>query len=59
MNMFSLWWIVNELPILYFKGVEISKLRCISIMMICFIFANSADFEQVSPWAAFHLGRHC
>ena len=52
-----------ELPILYFKGlqVDISNLYlCISVVRICFcFFANSANPNKISYYVAFDLGLHC
>ena len=50
-----------ELSILYFKGllVLISLKRCISVTEDCFILANTADPDEMLPYAAFHQGLHC
>ena len=50
-----------ELSILYFKvlQVEISIKWCISVLKIVFILTNSADPDEMPPYAAFHLGLHC
>ena len=52
------------LSILYCKGlpVKISRKLCVSIPEYCFylfILANSADPDEMPPYAAFHLGLHC
>ena len=50
-----------KLPILYFKGsqVELSELKCISVIkMYFFIFANTADTDEMLLYAAYHLGLH-
>ena len=36
--------------------VEIFRLRCIPIPENCFIFANSTDPDEMSPYVAFHIG---
>ena len=49
-----------DLPILYFKRlpVKISVKRCISVPE-SYIQENSADPDEMCPYAAFHLGLHC
>ena len=49
-----------ELFILYFKGsqVEIFKFSLFLSLKIFFI-ANSADPDEMLPYAPFHLGLHC
>ena len=49
-----------ELSILYFSGFTGRNLYklCISVS-IFFIPANSADTDEMLPYAAFHLGLHC
>ena len=51
-----------ELSILYFEGllVKISiKFDIFLSLKIVFILANSADPDEMLPYAAFHLGLHC
>ena len=50
-----------ELSILYFKGLSVkSSIKwCISVHEDWFISANSADPDEMPPYAAFHLGLHC
>ena len=55
-----------ELSILYFKGLplKISIKWCISVsedsfFIFVYIFANSADPDEVPPYEAFHLGLYC
>ena len=53
-----------ELPILYFKGSQnfpwdIINYDALLSLNIVFIFANSADPDEMLHYAAFHLGLHC
>ena len=50
-----------ELSILYSKGllVKISIKWCISVPEDLFILANSENHDEMSAYAAFHLGVHC
>ena len=50
-----------ELSILYLKGfsVQISINGIFLSLKIVFILANSADPDEMLPYAAFHLGIHC
>ena len=50
-----------SLSILYFKGfsVQISINGVFLSLKIVFILANSADPDEMLPYAAFHLGIHC
>ena len=49
------------LSILCYKGlpVKMSLKLCTCISIPCFILANSADHDEMPPYVAFHLGRHC
>ena len=46
-----------ELSLFYFKElqVKISIKSCISVPEDCFILANSADSDEMPPYAVFHL----
>ena len=47
--------------IVHIKGLQViisNEIVFISLK-IDFIFANSADSDEMSPCAAFHLGLHC
>ena len=48
-------------PIGYTEGwqVELSKLRCISVLEDCFNLRNSVDPDEMQHNAAFHQGYHC
>ena len=35
------------------------KLCCIHVPIYCFALANSADFREIPPYAAFDLDIHC
>ena len=52
-----------ELSILYLKGlpVKITSIKlCIYVPEDCFFFlANSADPDEMPPYAAIHLGHNC
>ena len=41
------------------KQFRISKLRCISVLKIVFISANSEDFDEMPQNVAFHPSLHC
>ena len=47
--------------IVLFKGPQITifELRHTSVPEIVFIYANSADPDEMLHYAAFHLGPHC
>ena len=47
-----------DLPILYFKWSQIKflKFSYISVPDVVCILANSADPDEMPPYAAFHLG---
>ena len=53
--------ITMELSIMYFKGlqVKISLKLYIFCHQDCFIVSNSADPDEMLPYAAFHLNFHC
>ena len=48
-----------ELSILYFKGFQVQSfvICCFLFLKSVFIFANSADTGEMSPYVA--LGLHC
>ena len=47
-----------NLSILYFYGSQVKKKKN-SVLKIVFILANSADPDEMLPYAAFHLDLHC
>ena len=47
-----------ELFLLYFKGLPLFYDIFLSLKIV-FILANTADPDEMPPYAAFHLGFHC
>ena len=48
-----------ELSILCFRGLPVKMSLKVWVSIPSFILANSADTDEMPPYAAFHLGRHC
>ena len=47
-----------ELSILFFRGSKFLLNDVFLSLKIDFAFANSADLDEMLPYAAFHLGLH-
>ena len=49
----------NKHGIVHFVFEGVTELNMIMSLKIIFILANSADPDEIQPYAAFHPGLHC